>query len=633
MLYVFCLVYDENAGNNDPVVLTWKDVISGSQSRSTPSDQNSDHADLNVLESLLNFQNVNVQVGGTTQQKPKEKPKEKPTENSTKQPLFSNSTKTQLIPGSQSSRVWPSSASASKADTFDLESVENAIRLKAQVIGTEELLYKTLLDPRVYEKDVRPTYHHAIATNVTFGFLLNQIVEMDERNQKLTTHHRLSWNATHWDNIKQLYIPHNKIWRPDIMLINNAVREYFSSLMSTDVMVTHEGNVTWLFSALFKSNCAIRVRDFPFDMQTCNLNFASWSHSIQEIDVLINTEKGDLSSYMNNSEFDLIDMQARRTLVKFPAADNTTYWPMIVIQIRMNRRPLFYAFNHILPCILITLMALLGFFMPPETGEKINMLTTVLDYRMYYLASLFIVCLATAVNVVTLKIHRFGSSNQGRSVPYWLEKIVLGYLASMLCMTIYESDSVTLLKTSQSRLSTLRRSSLMRDLKKSKNLEYRNATNEKRMCECLTASPSVCSHFKTRSNFNFQQTRHPRTSEFEMELLNEKIPKTGENAFLTKLLKDQILPRIQKGQTKPAMMASAEFEERFKRILKRIYRSLQQSEIREEILDERRRIASQWHNLANVLDRLLLLIFMLATLLVISAFLLPGSREFEDLNT
>jgi nicotinic acetylcholine receptor len=51
---------------------------------------------------------------------------------------------------------------------------------------------------------------------------------------------------------------------------------------------------------------------------------------------------------------------------------------MIVIKIRMNRRPLFYAFNHLLPCVLITAMALLGFFMPPETGEKINMLTTVL---------------------------------------------------------------------------------------------------------------------------------------------------------------------------------------------------------------------------------------------------------------
>ncbi|VDN40877.1 unnamed protein product [Gongylonema pulchrum] len=42
----------------------------------------------------------------------------------------------------------------------------------------EELLYKMLLDPKRYEKDVRPTERHTISTNVTFGFLLNQIVEM-----------------------------------------------------------------------------------------------------------------------------------------------------------------------------------------------------------------------------------------------------------------------------------------------------------------------------------------------------------------------------------------------------------------------------------------------------------------------
>lgn len=44
--------------------------------------------------------------------------------------------------------------------------------------ATEEALYRTLLSPEHYERDIRPTTHHSIATNVTFGFLLNQIVEM-----------------------------------------------------------------------------------------------------------------------------------------------------------------------------------------------------------------------------------------------------------------------------------------------------------------------------------------------------------------------------------------------------------------------------------------------------------------------
>lgn len=68
---------------------------------------------------------------------------------------------------------------------------------------------------------------------------------------------------------------------------------------------------------------------------------------------------------------------------------------------------------------------------------------------MYYVASLFIVCLATTVNVITLNIHRSGAANQGRQVPCWMEKYILGYMATMLRMTIHEPDSITLLKTTQ----------------------------------------------------------------------------------------------------------------------------------------------------------------------------------------
>lgn len=35
---------------------------------------------------------------------------------------------------------------------------------------------------------------------------------------------------------------------------------------------------------------------------------------MSEINIGLNTEKGDLSNYMNNSEFDLIDMRALRTV-------------------------------------------------------------------------------------------------------------------------------------------------------------------------------------------------------------------------------------------------------------------------------------------------------------------------------
>ncbi|GMR32567.1 hypothetical protein PMAYCL1PPCAC_02762, partial [Pristionchus mayeri] len=536
----------------------------------------------------------------------------------------------------------------SSLSPFREEEVERALKTKYSADGTEERLYRLLLDPERYEKDVRPTPHHRIPTNITFGFLLNQIVEMDERNQVLTTRSwlnvnwldgRLRWNESEWGGINSIYIPHYRLWKPDIILVNNAIREYHASLVSTDIQVKNDGNITWLFSAIFKSSCRIQVRYYPFDDQTCDLKFASWSHDGSEILLGLNTDKGDLSSYMNNSEFDLVDMTAMKEVVKFPS-DPSLFWPQIVIRIQMHRRPLFYVFNHIIPCVLISSMAVLGFLMPPETGEKINMIiTTLLSMGvylqsitesipptseavpligMYYVASLFMVCMATCVNVITLNIHRNGAANQGRHVPPWMEKWVLGYLASIMHMTIREPDSIALIKTAQSKRSTIRRSSILRDLKRVKNKDNRRGKRSVKTngceCDCMITDPGI-------SAINLDAEISPHRNGFAL------CDFPGESAFLGRVVHEQLLPRMT--VSKPPMLT--EFERRFRKILKRIYRTLQQHEIREEILDERERIKWQWHQLASVVDRLLLAMFSCATFATILFYLvLPVSMRRED---
>lgn len=41
--------------------------------------------------------------------------------------------------------------------------------------------------------------------------------------------------------------------------------------------------------------------------------------------------------------------------------------------IRIRRRTLYYFFNLIVPCVLIASMALLGFALPPDSGEKLSL--------------------------------------------------------------------------------------------------------------------------------------------------------------------------------------------------------------------------------------------------------------------
>lgn len=45
----------------------------------------------------------------------------------------------------------------------------------------------------------------------------------------------------------------------------------------------------------------------------------------------------------------------------------------ITFTIRIRRRTLYYFFNLIVPCVLISSMALLGFTLPPDCGEKLTL--------------------------------------------------------------------------------------------------------------------------------------------------------------------------------------------------------------------------------------------------------------------
>ncbi|KJH49003.1 hypothetical protein DICVIV_04902 [Dictyocaulus viviparus] len=67
-----------------------------------------------------------------------------------------------------------------------------------------------------------------------------------------------------------------------------------------------------------------------------------------------------------------------------------------------------------------------------------------------------------------------------------MEKWVLGYLASFMRMSIREPDSIALLKTAQIKKSTIRRSSILRDLKRVKNYDHRRGREQRSTeCECM----------------------------------------------------------------------------------------------------------------------------------------------------
>ncbi|XP_072017479.1 CHRNA7-FAM7A fusion protein-like [Amphiura filiformis] len=57
---------------------------------------------------------------------------------------------------------------------------------------------------------------------------------------------------------------------------------------------------------------------------------------------------------------------------------------MLIVEITMKRNPGFYIYNLIAPCILLSIMTVFVFRVPPESGEKISLgMTNVLALILY----------------------------------------------------------------------------------------------------------------------------------------------------------------------------------------------------------------------------------------------------------
>ncbi|KAA0202738.1 hypothetical protein HAZT_HAZT000230 [Hyalella azteca] len=169
-----------------------------------------------------------------------------------------------------------------------------------------------------------------------------------------------------------------------------------------------------------------------------------------QVNLSAHASEADLTNYVTNGEWDLIELSMERHVVYYSCCDAP--YPDITYTLVLRRRPLFYVFNLILPCVLITGIALLSFYMPSDSGEKVTLgITTLLSMTvflmvigesmpptseklpligLYYGVTISLVSFATGLSVVTLNIHHRGM--RGRAVPRLLRKFVLEGLAKLL---------------------------------------------------------------------------------------------------------------------------------------------------------------------------------------------------------
>ncbi|XP_053071937.1 acetylcholine receptor subunit delta isoform X2 [Acinonyx jubatus] len=264
-------------------------------------------------------------------------------------------------------------------------------------LNEEERLIRHLFEEKGYNKELRPVAHKDESVEVSLALTLSNLISLKEVEETLTTNvwiehgwtdPRLQWDAEEFGNISVLRLPPDMLWLPEIVLENNNDGSFQISY-ACNVLVYPSGYVYWLPPAIFRSSCPISVTYFPFDWQNCSLKFSSLKYTAKEITLSLKQEEKEGRSYpvewiiidpegfTENGEWEIVHRPARINVdpsvpLDSPGHQDVTFYLII------RRKPLFYIINILVPCVLISFMINLVFYLPADSGEKTSMAISVL---------------------------------------------------------------------------------------------------------------------------------------------------------------------------------------------------------------------------------------------------------------
>ncbi|KAM7420862.1 hypothetical protein PAMA_015190 [Pampus argenteus] len=276
----------------------------------------------------------------------------------------------------------------------------------------QRFLLRELL--RDYNPMERPVANDSQSLTVQFSFTLMQVMDVQWYD------HYLQWNQSDYPGVKNLRFTPDQVWTPDILLYNSA-HDKFDATFKTNVLVNSSGFCEYLPPGIFISTCNVDVRWFPFDIQRCELKFGSWTFDGWLLDIQM--KEADVSGYMANGEWDLVEVPGGRHEIFYDCCAEP--YPDITFVVTLRRRTLFYALNLLIPCVLLSSMTLVVFLLPANSGEKISL-------GQYFASTMVIVGMSVVATVIVLQFHHHNPDNG--HMPRWVHLVLLQWIPWFLRM-------------------------------------------------------------------------------------------------------------------------------------------------------------------------------------------------------
>ena len=151
------------------------------------------------------------------------------------------------------------------------------------------------------------------------------------------------------------------------------------------VSVTHNGLVNWVPGGKFVTSCQLDITFYPFDDQTCNIDLVDWAYHGLQVKLINGSDRIGLDAFTHSGEWDILGTRATSG-DQFYESDPGVPFPRVRFTLYLRRKPMFYLINIITPCMMMSLLAVLVFYLPPDSGEKVSLgITVLLSFSVFLL--------------------------------------------------------------------------------------------------------------------------------------------------------------------------------------------------------------------------------------------------------
>ena len=83
-----------------------------------------------------------------------------------------------------------------------------------------------------------------------------------------------------------------------------------------------------------------------------------------------------MTNYQENGEFSLESFSSDYNITRYSCCEEP--YPDIIFTLKLRRKTLFYTVNLIIPCVGISFLSVLVFYLPSDSGEKVSLSINIL---------------------------------------------------------------------------------------------------------------------------------------------------------------------------------------------------------------------------------------------------------------